>query len=322
MRFAKLAAVAALALTATAVVPQTASATPSARNYPQASMGCTAQSTDLPLGQTVTQTITSGGMSRDYLIHLPANYQPGHAKPVVMAFHGRKGDGSDIEEFSGIDGLDTIAVYPVGAKGLDDQRAWQSAPYAAAGVDDVRFVSDLLDHLQSTLCVDPLRIFATGKSNGAGFVSLLACQLPMRIAAFATIAGAFYPGTTVGCSSSVPAPIVDFHGTADPTIEYNGGTSHSEPIPYLMDWAQNWANHNHCAAAPVQTPIGSDVIQFSWQNCLVNASVTHYRILGAGHTWPGELVDSGPGSATQTVKAQEVIWNFFTSHTLGSGLVH
>jgi polyhydroxybutyrate depolymerase len=320
MRFAKLAAVAALVVTTAVVVPQSASAIPSARNHPLPSTGCLARSTSLPLGQTVNQTITSGGISRDYLIHLPASYQPGHPKPVIMAFHGRKGDGSDIEAFSGIDGLDTIAVYPVGAKGQDDERAWHSAPYAAEGVDDVRFVGDLLDHLQATLCVDPLRIFATGKSNGAGFVSLLACQLPMRIAAFATIAGAFYPGTTVGCSSSVPAPIVDFHGTADPTIEYNGGTSHSEPIPYLMDWAQNWANHNHCAATPVSTPIGSDVIQFSWQNCAVNASVTHYRILGAGHTWPGELVDSGPGSATQTVKAQQVIWSFFNAHTLGSGL--
>ncbi|GAA3439030.1 alpha/beta hydrolase family esterase [Kutzneria kofuensis] len=313
MRLTPLAAVA--AAVAAFAVPATASASPAVRDYPVLSTGCLSHQAP-PVGATTHETVTSGGLEREYLLHLPAGYQPFRPTPVVMAFHGRKGDGSDIEAFSGIDNLNAIAVYPVGAKGQDDQRAWESAPYAAPGVDDVKFVSDLLDKLQSTLCVDPNRIYATGKSNGAGFVSLLACQLPLRIAAFGTIAGAFYPGTTTGCATSPPAPIVDFHGTADPTIKYDGDVSHGVATPALMDWAQNWADHNHCAAPPTQTQIGADVIQFSWNGCVQHANVTHYRILGAGHTWPGELVDSGPGSATQTIKATQVIWDFFTTHPL------
>ncbi|MFC0437805.1 PHB depolymerase family esterase [Kutzneria buriramensis] len=291
-------------------------------DYPILSFGCLNPQTPDNLGTTVDETITSGGIQRDYLIHVPTSYRPFHPMPVVMAFHGRKGDGSDIAAFSGIDSLDAIAVYPVGAKGEADQRAWESAPYAAVGVDDVKFVSDLLDHLQGTLCVDPNRIFATGKSNGAGFVALLACQLPLRIAAFGTIAGAYYPGTTTGCDTSPPAPIVDFHGTADPTIAYDGDVSHGVPTPPLMVWAQGKADHNHCTATPEQTNIGTDVIEFAWTGCAQHENVTHYRILGAGHTWPGELVDSGPGSATQTIKATQVIWNFFTAHPLLLHLTH
>ncbi|EWM18347.1 PHB depolymerase family esterase [Kutzneria sp. 744] len=317
MRLVPLAAAAAVA--AAFLVPATASAAPAVRNYPILSLGCLSRQAPAT-GVTTHETVTSGGLEREYLLHLPAGYQPFHPTPVVMAFHGRKGDGSDIEAFSGIDNLDAIAVYPVGVKGEADQRAWESAPYAAEGVDDVKFVSDLLDKLQATLCVDPNRIFATGKSNGAGFVSLLACQLPFRIAAFGTIAGAFYPGTTTGCSTSAPAPIVDFHGTADPTIVYTGDVSHGVPTPALMDWAQNWATHNHCTTGPVQTAIGTDVLQFSWSSCDQHANVTHYRIIGAGHTWPGELVDSGPGSATQTVKATQVIWDFFNAHPLTAHL--
>lgn len=306
-----------LAASIAVVLPQSASATDqaAARDYPVPSLGCFGTSS-LPVGQTVTATVSSGGLDRSYLIHLPTGYQPHRPTPLVMAFHGRKGDGSDIEAFSGIDDLNAIAVYPVGARGEDDQRAWQSAPYAAVGVDDVRFVSDLLDHLQNTLCVDPDRIYATGKSNGAGFVALLACQLPYRIAAFATVAGAFYPGTTEGCAASPPVPYMDFHGTADPTIEYGGGTSHGEPIPALTTWMQDWADHNRCAPTPVTTSIGTDVTEFSWHGCTYNSPVVHYRITGAGHTWPGELVDSGPGSATQTISATAVMWKFFTAHPL------
>lgn len=307
-----------LAAAATAVAafafPATASAAPAVRDYPILSFGCLFGQAPA-LGTTVSETITSGGVQRDYLIHVPVSYRPHVPMPLVMAFHGRKGDGTDIEAFSGIDNLDAIAVYPVGAKGQDDQRAWESAPYAAP-VDDVLFVSDLLDRLQATLCVDPNRIYATGKSNGAGFVALLACQLPLRIAAFGTIAGAFYPGTEDGCATSRPAPIVDFHGTADPTIRYDGDVSHGVATPPLMVWAQSRADHNRCATGPAETPIGADVIRFAWSGCPQHADVTHYRILGAGHTWPGELVDSGPGSATQTIKATQVIWDFFRAHPL------
>ncbi len=319
----RLLAAAVVALTALSVPASAfaADASTAVRDYPVLSAGCLSSKAP-STGVTTHETITSGGLQRDYLLHLPAGYQAFHPTPLIMAFHGRKGDGSDIEAFSGIDSLNAIAVYPVGAKGQDDQRAWQSAPYAAAGVDDVRFVSDLLDHLQATLCVDTNRIFATGKSNGAGFTALLACQLPLRIAAFGTIAGAFYPGTTVGCDTSQPAPIVDFHGTADPTIAYNGDVSHGVATPPLMDWAQSRATHNRCTTGPAQTAIGTDVLRFSWTGCAQHGDVTHYRIIGAGHTWPGELVDSGPGSATQTVKATQVIWDFFNAHPLSAHLAH
>lgn len=96
--------------------------------------------------------------------------------------------------------------------------------------------------------------------------------------------------------------------------------SHGVATPPLMEWAQGRADHDHCAATPSQTSIGTDVIRFSWTGCAQHADVTHYRIIGAGHTWPGELVDSGPGSATQTIKATQVIWDFFNAHPLTARL--
>ncbi|GAB3904278.1 PHB depolymerase family esterase [Kibdelosporangium lantanae] len=284
------------------------------RNHPRLSTGCFHQPT-VPLGQTVSRNMTSGGYDRDYWLHLPATYQPNQAVPVVMAFHGRKGNGLDIEAFSGLDALNAIVVYPVGLKGEADQPAWQGAPYQPPS-DDVLFVSDLLDTLQNAYCVDPRRIYATGKSNGGGFTALLACRLQNRIAAFATVAGAFYPQSRAGCVPGRPVSIVDFHGTADNTVSYFGeASSHGEPLPALMDWIQGWADHDHCDA-PATTTIGTDVTEFAFTNCAARSDVVHYRIEGAGHTWPGELVDSGPGSATQTIRATQIAWDFFMAHPL------
>src|SRR5207245_7508477 len=52
------------------------------------------------------------------------------------------------------------------------------------------------------------------------------------------------------------SPIVDFHGTADPTIKYDGDVSHGVATPPLMEWAQSRATHNRCATGPSQTQIG------------------------------------------------------------------
>jgi polyhydroxybutyrate depolymerase len=319
----KAVAVVASAVAALMALTGCASATPSpdsslsTRARPATvSAGCQRQP-DVPTGSTSEQTVESGGQARTYLIHLPAGFQTNRPTPLILAFHGRKGTGNDIEVFSGIDALDAIAVYPRGLAGPDGETAWQGAP-ENSGADDVRFVNTLLDHLESTLCVDQSRIYATGKSEGGGFTALLACRLPSRIAAFATVSGAFYPGTDAGCAGGPPVPLVDFHGTGDHVISYDGGVSHGEHYPSMTDWLRRWADHDRCAnpAAPTSTAIGSDVTELSWQGCAAPAALVHYRIAGGGHTWPGALANSGPGPVSNTVSATAVMWTFFQAHPL------
>jgi polyhydroxybutyrate depolymerase len=186
------------------------------------------------------------------------------------------------------------------------------------GVDDVQFVSDLLDQLQSTLCVDPFRIYADGKSNGGGFTALLACQLQHRIAAFGMVSGAFYPQSTAGCQPGSPVSLVEFHGTADTVINYDGDdTRQGSEVPAIMDWLAGWAAHDHCATTPASTGIGTDVVKFTYPDCAVWSSVEHYRVIGGGHTWPGATVHNGPGLDTLTISATAIMWRFFLSHPLG-----
>ena len=71
---------------------------------------------------------------------------------------------------------------------------WYTAPYAnLTSVDDFLFVERVLEYMKAKYRVNTLRIFASGKSNGGGFVDALACtETGNSFAAFALAAPALY----------------------------------------------------------------------------------------------------------------------------------
>jgi polyhydroxybutyrate depolymerase len=277
-----------------------------------ASTGC-GRPAPVPPGHSTTQTLTSGGVRRDYLLHLPADYDPARPRPLVLSFHGHKRTSAYQEELSGFSSTPDIAVYPRGLVGTDGETAWTGAPYSAAA-DDVRFTADLLDQLQRELCVDPARIYAAGKSNGGGFVGVLACRLPGRIAAFAPVSGAFYPEGGA-CRPSRPAPILDFHGAADTTIPYAGVPA--KGLPPLPAWLAGWADRNGCQGPPDTREEHRGVVHIShWPPNRCRAEVLHYKIDGLAHFWPS--TQPNPDSPKPTVlDATPVIMDFFARHALG-----
>lgn len=61
-------------------------------------------------------------------------------------------------------------------QGTDGKSSFEGAPYSDPHVNDFQFTDDLLDTIVGAYCIDTSRVFATGKSNGAGFVNQLACH--------------------------------------------------------------------------------------------------------------------------------------------------
>lgn len=265
-------------------------------------------------GSTGTVSVTVNGTVREARLHVPSGYDGTTPTAVILAFVGHGMSTDKLESFSDLDGGDAFVLYPQPA-GTDPQNGWESAPYAS-GQDDVAFVGALLDTLQARACVDTRRIFAAGISNGGGFVSLLSCRLPERIAAFAVVSGAAYPADNPTCPSATAVPIVEFHGTADPVIPYDGGTRHDATIEPVAQWLDEQAQRNACAPSPTRTSIGSDVVEQEWSGCHGRGALVHYRVEGGGHTWPGATAESGPGAITRTISATRIIEDFFAAHTL------
>lgn len=305
-------AAAGLALVGSALAPVTAGAA-APKPAGASATGCRQPAPQQPGGSEL-RTLASGGLSRTYQLHLPADYTPRRDWPVVLAFHGRGNTGVGTEEFSGLSNLPAIVAYPNGVIGTGDgdRQAWQGAPYAAAGVDDVAFTGDLIDELNRTLCVDKRRVYATGKSNGAGFTGLLACRMADRIAAIAPVAGAFYPETGENCRPSRPVPVIDFHGTGDVTIPYEGDAERG--LPAIPDWTAGWAERNDCRARPRTRTIEPDITITRRTGCDRGAEVHHVAITGGGHTWPGADSYSGGGYVTETIEAHEVMWQFLRQY--------
>ena len=268
------------------------------------STGCGKQAPD-----TGDYEVVSGGITRTYRLHVPEKYSATKASPLILVYHGRGKTGAQTEAFSDLSKLNAIVAYPNGVIGDENKQAWQGAPYSADGVDDVKFTADLLDKLESELCVDTRAVYATGKSNGAGFTAILACDMADRIAAIAPVAGAFYQQGK-RCTPSRPVPVLDIHGTGDTTIPYGGDGQRD--LPSVQTWVRDWSVRDHCNPEPKIAQEGDDVLKYTYKGC--DADVVHVAVTDGGHTWPGSDASSGPGYVTQTFEAHELIGAFFKAH--------
>ncbi len=288
-------------------------------NKPVPTTGC-GHASPVAAGSSANQTVavnpavSEGFHSRLYRVHVPASYETNRPQAVILAFHGFGGSAMGMDTGSGFSSLadqqDFIAVYPQGLpQGEGGKPFWASAGPIDFGVDDALFTSDILNDLQSKFCVDAHRIFVTGFSNGGGMSGFLACRLAGRIAAFAPLSGNFYalPG---GCNPGRPVPILDFHGSADPLLPYNGipvSVNSAWPLPPIPQWLQSWATRNGCTTGPTIFLRQPNATGEQWTGCSQNASIVHYRIEHGGHSWP-------PAIAGQS--AVSIIWHFFQQHPL------
>lgn len=259
-------------------------------------------------------TIMSSDQEREYLLHVPASYDPSTATPLVISLHGAAlwpAGQMEVSQWNRVaDQHGFIVVYPSGVSG-HGPRVWNVNRGPGLALD-VRFIADLIDALEATHNIDPARIYANGLSNGGGMAWVLSCTLSDRIAAVGMVGSAFLLPSS-WCTDTRPVPMVTFHGTADPATPYHGGTSWVAPNPFpdIPAWTAAWARRNHCAPTPIDAQVSADVTHRAFTGC--DAPVELYTILGGGHTWPGggALPEWFVGRTTRSIDASAVMWEFF-----------
>jgi polyhydroxybutyrate depolymerase len=288
-------------------------------SHPIASTGCGKLSHFVP-GTSFNQKLVSGGIIRSYLLHIPLHYNTTRPYPLILNFHGHNSTSLQQErrtDFSAFaDQSGSIVVYPQGTIGPDHLSGWDTGPLWDPKINDVLFVSDLLNQLQARLCINPARIYATGFSNGGGMTNVLACDLSGRIAAFASVAGS-YPPASGGCHPLRAVPILEIHGTGDRVVPYNGLPSKN--YPPVDQWLQQWATRDECKSRPVIFANTKNVLGEEWVGCQNHATLVHYRIQRMGHTWPVHLVMHYRGNTkTMIFNATPLIWAFFQAHPLST----
>jgi polyhydroxybutyrate depolymerase len=303
---------------------------PATATVATASAGCTSRSPAAP--GTTDRTMTSAGTERHFQVIVPDTYDGKTALPVVFTLHPDVIDYRVIPPLVGAIDMaadyDFITVSPSSL--VDGTIPWWMAVRIDPPGHDIVFFDDLLDLLESELCVDPSRVYATGMANGAQMAALLGCQLGDRITAVAPLAGPEWPTECDGR----PVPVMAFHGDKDPFVSYQDSRGDAREIADRHLWKgnipagvtehpgaeramANWAAHNGCDPKPEVTEVSAQVVRTSWTGC--QADTEFFHIVGGGHTWPGRPVagmEAVFGSTTMDIDATKLMFEFFFSHHL------
>lgn len=273
-------------------------------------------------GQTTTNyTIQHNGIARDYRIYVPAIYNAATPVPLVFNLHGYTSD-NIAQEFYGdfrriADTANFIIVHPNGTVDQNGNRWWNA--FNIPGVDDVGFISAIINEVSDNFSIDQNCIYSTGMSNG-GFMSYeLACALGSRIAAVASVTGTMTNSKLNSCNPIKPTPAMQIHGTLDPTVPYAGSAQYGA----IEDVVNFWVNQTGSNTTPqftavpnINTTDGCTAEQYVYSGGLNNASVEFYKIINGAHTWPGAPVSFA--TTNQDFDASTEIWRFFRQYKLNS----
>ncbi len=253
--------------------------------------------------------VASGGLERSYALHVPPGCSGARPCPLIVAFHGAGGSGRFAENvglYRAADRGGFVVAAPDGVGGDWALGCGGCTLADRSGIDDIRMTATLVTHLQQRLPIDPTRVYATGRSDGATFTYHLACSYPL--AGAAVVAGMLFdPGA---CQPSRPMPLIAFHGRADAVVSYVQGALA----------AQKWASLDGCVTEPIPTPLtdrvsdGTTVTRYDFPDCRQGTEVAFFAIDGGGHNWPGSPTAETAGLQTHDIEASEEIVDFFARH--------
>lgn len=279
--------------------------------------------------------IEHGGRWRAWHALLPLNHDPGRPVPLVLALHGGGGSGVGFDAVTHgqftreVARRGWVVAFPEGvANGWNDGRPLTGRrERARRGVDDVAFLSALIDHLRQTLGVDPERVYATGISNGGFMAIRLALDLSEKVAAVAAVT-ATLPRALAARVPTQPVGLLLANGTADPLVPYAGGEvrafgrlrgavfSTDETIARWRGWVGARQDARQVAIPDRDPHDGTRATLATWE-ATRGAAVARLRIDGGGHAWPGGrqyLPAARIGPVSRDLDLVPLLFDFFAAH--------
>ncbi len=268
-------------------------------------------------------TFPFGGLERTYRVYRPASLSRDHPVPLVVMLHGGYGTGAQAEAAyhwdATADAHSFVVLYPDGVR-----RAWNAGDCCRypqrAGIDDVGFISALVDRTVHDENIDRRRIYVTGMSNGAFLSYALACNGSFPIAAIGPVAGTLV--TT--CTTARPTSVLAIHGLADDLVPFAGGRPSKGPnlTEYRVSVPETiarWQTIDRCGSpsSVTQDPVTKQIAQ-----CAAGREVELVTIAAAGHQWPGStprpgerrLEPFGLAPPSRALDATATLWAFFAAH--------
>ncbi len=261
-------------------------------------------------------------------------------RPLILVLHGGGGKANKFDITTGAEHSfnalakreDILVVYPQGTgKQWNDGREAKAIPAQRLNVDDVGFLSSIIDREIESGEVDPKRVFVTGCSNGGFMTNRVACELSNKVAGVAIVIAGMPTALEPRCRPNAQVSVLIMNGTADPLVPYVGGevkilgtsrgvtTSSDQTFQF---WLERAGYHGQTSAIrenklpDIHTTDNSWIGVRSFESSS-GVGVSLYTVHGGGHTWPGGrqyLFRSLVGEVNQDIDATQVIWDFFRTH--------
>lgn len=268
----------------------------------------------------IESTLEVGGRIRDYVLILPpAYYDTSEPYPLVIALHGAGGSARQMERMYGLNEKAAeagfVLLYPEGIRndGPLGIRTWNAGRCCAdameKNVDDVGFISTLVDRMVTDYRIDSRRVYVTGISNGGMMAYRLACELSHKIAAIAPISATMMANA---CEPSRAVPVLHIHSLLDTKVPYSGGVGISGYNFAPVDSALRvMAANAACDATPERIDDGK-VIVTQWTDCEDGVSIEGYVTYDGGHSWPGSKeYPAWADVPSAYINANDLMWEFF-----------
>ncbi len=238
---------------------------------------------------------TLGPAERAASLFVPTAHDGTTELPLVILLHGYGAAGVlQTGYFRATDDAERRGYYllsPDGTKDASGKQFWNATPaccdFGGSEIDDVAYLTALLDEAIDVLPIDEERVYFIGHSNG-GFMSYrMACELSDRVAAIMSLAGADFLSDT-DCVPTEPVSVLQVHGDADTTISFEGSTGYSS----AHESAKRWALRAGCDetettgdAMDLEVNLeGAETVVTEWSTgCDAGHDAALWRIAGGGH---------------------------------------
>jgi polyhydroxybutyrate depolymerase len=268
---------------------------------------------------------------RRFIVYVPTGYDPSRPTPVVVMCHGSNQHPETMYENTGwVDKAEqetAIAVFPASWEYplLDEpgvHEKWntlalsQQVPPGTELKDDVKFMRLMLDQLKATFNVNEQQIFASGFSNGGGFVlTRLMLEMNDVFAAYSTAGAGLMGEAGVGdIPIHVDASLYSVLGTNDNKIAE--GQELAVPFPFAAEEIVNdpvfglmLQKTTSLLNLEMSYSLESnpDYTRFTFNQSLAGADNQYVfmMIRGIGHVYP-----SGDNNRAD-INAADLFWAFF-----------
>lgn len=262
----------------------------------------------------VPEAIAAMIRARPYSLRVPTSYTADRAWPLVLLIHGYGAAGLAQAAYLGLTGTAErrgfLLAMPDGTLDATGRRFWNATDaccdFGGTRVDDVAYLTAVVDDVAARFRVDPGRVFVIGHSNGGFMTNRIACDRADRFAAAVSIAGATW-SDSARCAPARTISMLLVHGVGDATVSFEGGSLDGRVnFPSARNTAAAWARLNRCDATFTETSTrgdydtavsGEETRVGRHENCAPGGASELWSMEGSGHipgfntAWNDAVVD-------------------------------